>query len=143
MSLYSLLIPYTSYFYLVCSRLGRKVVMSVDKFGDCDEYGVPGPQGPPGPQGKKGLTGKRGDPGGDGKDAFDICRWFPIQTLDWLRKTAQCCYYFEKDDDFIIQDEKIVGFKSHSERNDAISVKDPVKKESLEEDIVQNLIIHY
>ena len=84
----------------------------MDVFGDCD------------------ASGKKGPAGEDGEDSLDICRWFPLESLTWLRNTAQCCYYFDKEDDFIIQGGDIVGFKSHSpeRKNDAISLKDPVKK---------------
>ena len=85
---------------------------AVDIFGDCDAFG------------KKGAAGE------DGEDSLDICRWFPLESLTWLRNTAQCCYYFETYKDFIIKDGKIVGFKSHSSEReiDAISLKDPVIK---------------
>ena len=86
----------------------------VDIFGDCESGG---------------SAGKRGPAGEDGDDSLDICRWFPLETLIWLRNTAQCCYYFDKEDDFIQEGGKIVGFKSHSSRkNDAISLKDSVIK---------------
>ena len=85
--------------------------MSVDIFGDCD------------------ASGKKGPAGEDGEDSLDICHWFPLESLVWLRNTAQCCYYFDKDEDFKKgKDGKIVGFRSHSGRNDAISLKEPVKR---------------
>ena len=74
------------------------------------------------------ASSESGPPGKDGEDSLDICRWFPLQSLIWLRGTAQCYYYFDKDEDFKREDGKIVGFRSHSGRNDAISLKDPVKK---------------
>ena len=60
---------------------------------------------------------------------MNICRWFPSQTLEWLRQNENCSYYFEENDDFITKKEENTGFKSHSNNGiNAISLKRPVKK---------------
>tara|TARA_Y100000310_G_C20555536_1_gene750315 strand:+ start:223 stop:1053 length:831 start_codon:yes stop_codon:yes gene_type:complete len=93
--------------------------VSVDKFGDCDEA-----------KGERGPRGERGPPGKKGDDALSLTRWFPSQTLNWIRENEACCYYFKQRNDFIWDKEKppkIIGFKSHSKNgNNAINLK-PMK----------------
>ena len=90
--------------------------------------GAEGLTGKRGPIGEKGERGAKGEPGDSG--VTSMARWFPSQTIDWLRENESCCYYFKERDDFIWDKEKppkIIGFKSHSKSgNDAINLK-PMK----------------
>ena len=90
--------------------------MSVDKFGDCDES-----------KGERGPRGERGPPGKKGDDALSLIRWFPSQSINWIRENEECCYYFKERNDFIWDKEKppkVIGLKSHSKNgNNAINLK--------------------
>ena len=111
--------------------------MPVDIFGDCTE-GSRGPRGRPGPpglRGKRGATGhvgppgKKGDRGEKGDSSISLVRWFPSRTIEWFRRDKEeCCFYFKDKNDFLLEGERIIGFRSHTAAaSNAISQKDPVK----------------
>ena len=76
--------------------------------GEIGEKGDTGIQGSKGERGSQGPTGIPGPPGG----LTQLVKWFPITTLENIRREETCCYLFDSLSDFVEIGGKKVGFKS-------------------------------
>ena len=86
----------------------------VGKDGKVGEVGPSGPSGSQGIQGSKGdrgLQGPTGIPGPPG-GLIQLVKWFPLSTLENVRREETCCYLFDSLSDFVETKGKKVGFKS-------------------------------
>ena len=67
--------------------------------------------------------GKRGPPGPAGKNAIDFQWWFPDGTVQMFRKSEDCTYYFDTENDGITDEGGKPALKDRYGKRNAVCIE--------------------
>ena len=76
------------------------------------------------------VKGRRGPPGPRGKDAVELYKWCPDAVLRMFRESEQCTFFFNTEEDGIVNNKGQMELKDRFGKNNAICLKNfqkPVK----------------